>query len=96
MMPDYFINDEPKELLSEVGIKFGVFGEFAQASNLPFLAAGVGGGQAVLGLVTANGLRDLEPLSEHENERGIDIIDAVTILVQLHIGHAGLPWLHLP
>ena len=96
MMPDHFIDDEAKKLLGEIGIELGVLSEFAEAIDLPLLAVRIGGGKAMLGFVPANRLRHLEPFGKHEHQRSIDIVDAVAIVVQLRIGHAGLPRLHLP
>lgn len=96
MMPDHFINDEAQKLLGEIGIELGVLGEFAEAIDLPLLAAGIGGGKVVSGFVPANRLRHLEPFGEHENKRSIDIVDAVAKLMQLRIGHAELLPMHLP
>ena len=96
MMPDHFIDDEAQELLGEIRIELSVFGECSQAGNLPIFAARIGGGQVMLGFVTPHGLRHLEPFGEHEDKRGIDIVDAVAIMVQLRIGHAALLPTHLP
>jgi hypothetical protein len=96
MMADHFVDDEAQELLGKIGVELGVFREFAQARNLLFLAARIGGRQTIFGFVTPHRLRHLEPFRQHEDQRGVDIVDAVAILVQLRIGHAGLPRLHLP
>ncbi len=96
MMPDDFINDEAQEFLGEIGIELGVLGEFAQTADLSILAARIGGGQVMLGLVAPDGLRHLEPFGEHEDKRGIDIVDAVAIMLQLRVRHRCLLCLHLP
>jgi hypothetical protein len=96
MMADYFINDEAQEFLGEIGIEFRVLGQFAQAIDLAVFAARIGGGQAMLGLVSTDCLRHFEPLGQHEDQGRINIVDAVAKLLQLRIGHVGLPHLHLP
>jgi hypothetical protein len=96
MMADHFIDDEPQEFFCKIGIELCVFGELTEPGNLGGLAARIAGGKSCVSFVAPHRLCDLEPFGEHEDQRGVDIVDAVTILVQLRIGHAGLPPLHLP
>lgn len=75
-MVDHFVDHETDELLSEIRVQVRVFGQFAQAGYLAFLAAGVGRGQVRLRLVFAHRLGDPEALGEHVDQRCIDIVDA--------------------
>ncbi len=79
MMADDFINDEAQKLLGEVRIKPRIFRKAPQPRNLALLAARIGRRQRGLRLVAADILRDLEPLGEHEHERGVDIVDAFPV-----------------
>ncbi len=76
VVADHFVDHEADELLAEVRIEVRVLGQLAQAGYLAFLAAGVGGGQVGLRLVFAHGLGDPEPLCEHMDQRGVDVVDA--------------------
>ena len=83
MMADHFIDDEAQELLGEVGIELRVGGKLAQPRDLAFLAGRIGGGKVAPRLVFAHGLGDLEAFSQHEDEGGVDIVDALTITGEL-------------
>ena len=96
MMADDLVNNEAKEFFGEVRVKFGIIGQFSQTRNLALLAPGVCRRKAMLSFVTPHSLRHFEPFGEHENKRRSNIVDAVAVIVQLHISHAGLPPLHLP
>ncbi len=78
-MPDHFVDDEAQEFFGEIGIELGVVCQLPQAFDLFFFPRRVGGGQAGIGFVFANGLRHLEPFGEHENQSRIDIVDAVAV-----------------
>ncbi len=75
-MADHFLDDEAQELLGELGIELGICRQLPQPGDLPLLAARIGGGQAVLGLVGADRLGDAEALGEDVDQRGVDIVDA--------------------
>jgi hypothetical protein len=82
MMADHFVDNEAQEFFREHRVEVRVRRELAQPRDLAFFAAGVGGGQGVFGLETAHRLRDLESLGEHEHQRRVDIVDALTIVIQ--------------
>jgi octaprenyl-diphosphate synthase len=82
MVADHFIDDEAQEFFAEVGVELGVFGQFAQAGDLAFFAAGVAGGQGVGGFVFADRLCDAESFGQHVDEGRIDIVDAGAIACQ--------------
>lgn len=96
MMADYFVDNEAEEFFGKIRIEFCVLGKAAQASDLMLFASGISRRQAVCGFVTSDGLRHFEAFGQHEHQRCIDIIDTVAKLLQLRIGHAALPVLHLP
>lgn len=77
MVADHFVDDEAQELLAEIGVEMRVAGQRAQAADLFVLARRVSGRQAVFGLVAAHRLRHLEAFGKQEDERGIDIVDAL-------------------
>ncbi len=87
-MADHFVDNEAEELFGEFGIKSGVCGQLAQSGNLPFFASRISGGELGLGLVAPDRLRDFEPLGEHVDERGIDIVDARAELGEGVVGHS--------
>jgi octaprenyl-diphosphate synthase len=91
VMADHLVDDEAQELLGKIGVKLGCLGQIAQAGDLALLAARVGGRQAMLGLVRAHRLRDLEPFGEQEDERRVDIVDALAKAFELLVGHGPLP-----
>jgi hypothetical protein len=41
MVPDHLIDNEPQELLAEIRIKMGIFGQRPQTGNLRFFAGRV-------------------------------------------------------
>ena len=88
MVPDHFVDDEAQEFLGEIGVKVGLCCQHPQPRDLSGFAVGIGGGQAVLGLVGPDRLRHLEPFGEHEHQRGVDIVDALAVLVQPIVSHA--------
>ena len=63
--------------------------------DLLLLALGVGGRQAGLRLVAADGLGDLEALGQQVHERGVDVVDAGPVAqLELGIGHRiGFPYI---
>ena len=91
MMADHLVDDEAQELLGEVRIEMRVLGEPAETRDLLLLARGIGRGQPGLGLVAPDRLRHLEAFGEQEDERGVDIVDALAIAGQRLVGHASLP-----
>ena len=90
MMPDHFIDDETQEFFGKFGVEIGITGKLAQPGDLFPFARTVSGWQTVFGLILAHGLGNLEPLGQHENQRRIDIVDALAKLVQLFI-HGSIP-----
>ena len=75
MVPDDFLDDEAQEFLGKLWIELRSLGQRAQAGDLAFLAAGIGSGQAVHGLVGAHGLGDAEALGQDVDQRGVDVVD---------------------
>ena len=96
MMPDHFVDNEAQEFLGEIGIELRIPCQLPQPRDLTLFTPRIGGGQAVHGFIPPHSLRHLEPLGEHENQRRIDIIDTVAIMLQLRVSHAVLPRMHLP
>lgn len=86
MMANDLVDDEADELLTEIGIELGLFGKAAQPRDLPLLARGVGRGQVVRGLVGAHRLGDAEPLGQHVDQRGVDVVDARAERGEVRIG----------
>ena len=75
-MPDDLIDDEPQELLAELGIEAGCVGQLTETGDLLGLAVRIGRGEPHLGLVLTDPFRDLEPFGQQVNERGVDVVDA--------------------
>jgi hypothetical protein len=77
-MPDDFANDKDNELLGTNWIEVTGSCEMPQTADLrgfPFLIAK---GQSVPGLQFADRMGALEPLCQHMDDRGIDIVDAIS------------------
>lgn len=86
VMPDYLVDDEAQELFGEFGVEVGFFGQRTQPCDLAFLAAWVGRGQRVFGLVAAHRLRRAETLGEDVDERRVEVVDAAAEAGQHGIG----------
>lgn len=86
MVADHFIDDEAKEFLGKLGIKIGLFRQFAQPCDLACFTVRIGGGKGDLRLVFAHRLRDPEPLGQDMDQRGIDIVDALAEGCEHRIG----------
>ncbi len=56
------------------------------------LAPRIGGGQTGPRFVATDRLGDLETLCEHEDQSGIDVVDALTVAVQGLVGHTCPPY----
>jgi len=93
MMADHFVDDEAQEFFGEIGVQIGLFRQPPEPGDLAFLAAGVGGGKGVFGLVAAHGLGNLEALGQHEDERRVDIVDAFAVTVQ-RLVHGLIPFVY--
>ena len=76
VVEDDLVDDEAQELLGERRVEPGLHGEGTQPGDLLLLSLGVGGRQAGLGLVAADGLGDLEPLGQQVHEGRVDVVDA--------------------
>src|SRR5690606_37079075 len=76
----------------ESGVEMRLFGESAETGDLTFLALGIRGRETVLGFQRSDLLSRLEPLSQHVDEGGIDVVDAPSQTGELRgyfvIGHA--------
>lgn len=77
MVPDDFVDDEAKKLLAEFGIEVGFLGQLSKPRDLARFAVGIRRGEGGFRLVFAYRLGDPEPFSEHVNDRGIDVVDAL-------------------
>lgn len=91
MVADHLVDDEAQEFLGEVWVEMCGFGQTAQPCNLFTLAPRIGGRQAGIGLVPAHRLRHLEAFGQQEDERRIDIVDALPISPKRLVNHMCLP-----
>ena len=82
---DDLVDDESQELLAKRRVETGFLGEGPEPGDLNSFAIGVSWGEPHLGLVFADALGDLEPLSEQMNERSIDVVDARTAVFENRI-----------
>ncbi len=80
MVADHLVDDEAQELLGEVRVELGLLREPPQPRNLRSLPLRVGRGQAGGRLVGPDLLGHLEPLGEHVDKGGIDVVDAPAIV----------------
>jgi hypothetical protein len=78
MLSNDFMNDKGQELLGKVRVKVADRREMPQAAHLLRFSAGIARGQLVPRLQCADSLGTSEPLRQHVDNRGIDIIDAVS------------------
>ncbi|KPG83902.1 hypothetical protein AEQ27_08285 [Frigoribacterium sp. RIT-PI-h] len=77
MVVDHLGDDEVQEGLGEGRVETGLFGQATQALDLHALTLGVARRHAGRRLEQADGLRVLEPLGEHVDEGGVDVVDAL-------------------
>ncbi len=82
MVADDFIDDEAQEFFGEIGVEVGFGRQPTQPFNLQRFARRVCGGERNFRLQPPDRLRNLEPFGEHGDERGIDIIDATSVVLQ--------------
>lgn len=78
MMPDDLFNDETQKPLGENRIEFGVLGQASQPAYLFQLPLGIRRRKLVVRLQLTNLFCVFEALREEVDERGIEIVDAVT------------------
>ncbi len=90
VVADDLVDHEAQELFGEIRVEPRRLGERPQAGDLLGLARGVGRGQAGGRLVAPDRLGDLEPLGEQEDQRRVDIVDALAKFVELRVGHCRL------
>jgi len=86
MVPDHFLDDEAKELFREIRVEFGGLGQCTKACNLHLFAGGVGGWQAMLGLIFSDRLGAFEAFCQQVDQRRVDIVDAVSQPQKFWIG----------
>jgi hypothetical protein len=91
VVANHLIDDEAQEFFGKFRIEIGVLGQPAEARDLALLAARIGRGQLMLRLVRAHRLGHLESFGQHMDQRGIDIVDALTITAQPFVAHARPP-----
>jgi hypothetical protein len=77
VLPNNFMNDKGQELLGEVWVEFADRREMPQTADLLGFSSGIARGQSVLRLQFADSAGTSEPLCQHVDDRGIDIVDAV-------------------
>jgi hypothetical protein len=77
VLPNDFIDDKGQKLLGKVWVEFADRRETPQATHLLRFSAGIARGQPVLRLQFADSAGTTEPLRQHVDDRGIDIVDAV-------------------
>ena len=82
MVVDDLIHDEAEEFLAEGWIEASRIGEGTKASDLHALTVRISGRKPDLCLVFADAFGDLEALSEHMDERRIDVVDAVATFTE--------------
>ena len=78
MVADNLIDDEAQEFFGEIWIKLRIAGQLTKPLNLPFFAGRIGWWQRRFCLKFTYRLRYFKPLSQHEYECSIDIVDAFT------------------
>jgi hypothetical protein len=76
-MLNHVTNDKNQELLGKVRVELADGREVPQATDLGGFPSGVARGQPVPGLQFANREGTPEPLRQHVDDRGINIIDAI-------------------
>jgi hypothetical protein len=76
-MSDDFTNDKGEELLGKVWVEFAYGSEMPQTADLLGFSSAIARGQPVVGLQFADCPGTSEPLRQHVDDRGIDIVDAV-------------------
>jgi hypothetical protein len=91
MMADHFADHEIEEFLRKIRVQPGILGQPSQPCDLCLLARRIGGGQMVQRLILADRLGAFEPFGKKVNQRGIEIVDAISQPQQFRIGHARLP-----
>jgi hypothetical protein len=74
---DHFTKDKRQELLGKIRVERADSRELPQTADLLSFSAGIASGQSVVGLQFADCPGTPEPLRQHVDDRGIDIIDAV-------------------
>jgi hypothetical protein len=77
VLPNDFIDDKGQKLLGKVWVEVADRREMPQAALLLGFSSGIARGQSVPGLQFADSAGTTEPLRQHVDDRGIDIIDAV-------------------
>lgn len=79
MVADHFVDDEAQEFLGKVWIELRIARQLTKPVDLSFFTCGIGGRKRRFCFILADRLRNLKPLSEHENQGSIDIVDAVAV-----------------
>jgi hypothetical protein len=77
VMSNDFTDDKGQELFGKIGIEFADRSETPSTTDLLGFPAGIPRGQSVPGLQFADRVGTAEPLRQHADDRGIDIIDAI-------------------
>src|SRR6056297_597314 len=76
---DHFADDEVQEVSGEFGVEIGFACETLKPLDLLAFSQRIGGGQVVLCLEHAHGLRVLEPLGQRVDEHGIEAVDTLAV-----------------
>ena len=82
-MVDHLGDDEVEKLFGEGRVEMSILGEAAQSVDLHEFTRRVGGRQSVGSLEPPDLLGEFEPLGQQMNERGVDVVDALSNAVQL-------------
>ena len=86
VMSNDLTNDKGQELFGKVGIEFADCRKMPQTADLLGFPPGIAREQSVPGLQFADRMGTSEPLRQHVDDRGIDIIDAVPQLSKVGNG----------
>ncbi len=89
MVADHFVDDKAQEFFAEFGVQIGRLGQGPKPSDLALFAVGISRRHGDLRLVFSYRLRNPETLSQHVDEGGINVVDALSITGQHRVsdGH---------
>ena len=96
MMANDLIDDEAQELLGEIRVQLGILRQLPQPRDLIGFPVWIGRGKGSVRLILTDSFGDLEALGQHEDKRGINIVDAVAIAAERFIHPGCFPWVLRP
>jgi hypothetical protein len=85
MVADHLVDDEGEVFFGKLGVELGVFRQGTQPSDLVFLPGWVSRGKIMVSLQSSYTLRTTEALRQNMDHRRIDIVDALTKIVQFYL-----------